>query len=120
MRMSRNNGVKERVRASLAHLMETCPGTSNADLARACGVGRASVTKWLSGESGIDVEHIPAICDYFGISVGELFGESSASELSPHQRRLLEAYDEADETGRALIESVAEYTACREAHDRSA
>lgn len=89
--------------------MKDHPEMTNADLARACNVGRASVTKWLSGETGIDVEHIPIICRHFGVSISELFGEFGGDVLSARERQLLDSYNRADAKGKELLDHVASF-----------
>lgn len=104
------DSVKEGFRLNLIELLEKS-GKKRADLAKACGVGRSAVTNWASGDSSIDVERIPAICDFFGITIGEFFGRAEELEpargLTDEELELLEALRSADNEGKRTILSVA-------------
>ena len=104
------DSVKEGFRLNLVELLEKS-GKKRADLAKACGVGKSAVTNWTTGESSIDVERIPAICEFFGISIGDFFGRAEALEpqpiLSGEESMLLEYFRRADEDGQRTILSVA-------------
>ena len=83
------NTVKEGIRRSLADLLANSD-KKKIDLAKACGVGRSAVTNWVNGESGIDIERIPAICDFFGVTIDEFFGRAHEMEpLSEKYRSIL-------------------------------
>lgn len=102
--------VKEGIRRNLMELMAVSD-TRNIDLADACGVGKSAVSNWLAGKSSIDIERIPLICDFFGISVDEFFGrakhmEPSAS-LTADELALLETYRAASPIARkAMLATV--------------
>ena len=104
------DSVKEGFKLNLIELLEKS-GKKKSDLAKACGVGKSAITNWTKGASSIDVEHIPAICDFFGITIGEFF--SRAEELEPIQKltieesTLLDYFNRADYEGRQTILSVA-------------
>ncbi len=49
-------------------------GVRQEDLASALGITCQAVSRWETGLSYPDLELIPAIADYFGIGIGELFG----------------------------------------------
>lgn len=65
--MKLNLGAKIR---SLRHR----DGRTQEDLASALGVTSQAVSRWEAGGSYPDMEIIPAIANYFGISIDELFG----------------------------------------------
>lgn len=104
------DSVKEGFRLNLIELLEKS-GKKRSDLAIACGVGKSAVTNWTSGESSIDVERIPAICEFFGISISDFFGRAEALEpaqnLSVEESTLLEYFRKADDDGKATVLSVA-------------
>jgi len=84
-------------------------GVSQSELARAVGVTPRSVSKWLTGESGIDPDHIKPVCDFLGIPMHALLGEeSSYTEISKDGRRAIELLDRLDATGRAKALSYME------------
>lgn len=81
----RMDSVKEGIRLNLIDLLAK-KNRKKIDLANACGVSPASVTGWVKSGS-IDVERIPAICDFFGITVSEFFGRSEKFEPPLHLTR---------------------------------
>ena len=65
--MKLNLGVKIRQ-------LRRCDGLTQDTLALALGVTAQAVSRWESGGSYPDVEMLPAIANYFHISIDELFG----------------------------------------------
>ena len=104
------DSVKEGFRPNLVELLEKS-GKKRSDLAKACGVGKSAVTNWTSGDSSIDVERIPAICEFFNITIGEFFGRAEALEstrkLSSEEQALIEFFNKADDEGKRVILTVA-------------
>ena len=49
-------------------------GRTQEELAQAIGVTSQAVSRWESGGSYPDMEIIPSIANYFGVSIDELFG----------------------------------------------
>ena len=87
--------VKEGIRLTLLDLFEKT-GRKKSELADALGVQRSAVTNWTNGSSSIDIERIPAICDFFEIDPGPFFRRSEELEpsekLSDDERELLKYY----------------------------
>ena len=54
--------------------LRRCDGRTQEALADAIGVTSQAVSRWESGGSYPDMELIPSIANYFGISIDELFG----------------------------------------------
>ena len=54
--------------------LRRCDGRTQETLADAIGVTSQAVSRWESGGSSPDMELIPSIANYFGISIDELFG----------------------------------------------
>ena len=52
-------------------------GRKQEDLARALGVTSQAVSRWEANGGYPDMEMIPAIANYFGITIDELFGYES-------------------------------------------
>lgn len=88
--------VKEGIRRNLADLIANSD-KKKVDLAKACGVGRSAVTNWVNGESGIDIERIPAICTFFGVSIDEFFGRARDMEPIPDGQRQMLPLSNAEE-----------------------
>ena len=79
-------------------------GITRNELAKAVGVTHRSVSKWLSGETCIDVDHIKPVCDYLGVPMHALLGEkSSYTETTLESRELLGLFCRLDEIGRAKV-----------------
>ena len=55
-------------------------GCTQDALAEALGITAQAVSRWESGGSYPDMEMIPAIANYFGVSIDELFGYDNVSE----------------------------------------
>ena len=65
-------------------------GRKQEDLANALGITNQAVSRWEKDGSYPDMEMIPAIANYFGISIDELFGyEISGSLFAPFFRYAL-------------------------------
>jgi len=102
--------VRDGIRISLAELLKES-GKKNKDLADYLGVGKSTVTNWLSGNSSIDIERIPQICDYFNISVNELFGMAKRYQ-SPDEQELLSLYRRmSDDMKKTLLETARNFAA---------
>ena len=56
-------------------------GITQETLARHFGVTNQTVSKWESGQCYPDIQLLPQIADYFGISVDELMGHTPAASL---------------------------------------
>ena len=98
--------VKDEIRTNLHELM-TATGTKNVELARAVGVSKVAVTNWLSGNNSIDIEKVPLICDFFGISVDSFLSHSNIATLDDDEKRLLSLYRMNSEAGKKAIMSAA-------------
>lgn len=102
------DSVKEGIRLNLIELFEVT-GKKQIDLAAKCGVGRSAVSNWISGDTSIDVERIPAICEFFGISVSKFFGRSEELEsslrlsLSSDEESLIEMFRACDERQKSAV-----------------
>ncbi len=59
-------------------------GRTQETLATALGVTSQAVSRWESGSSYPDMEIIPSIANYFGISIDELFGYENDREKTIH------------------------------------
>lgn len=105
------DSTKEGIRRNLVELLAT-KDKRNSDLAKACGVGRSAVSNWISGESSIDIERIPAICDFLDVSIDEFFGKSKkygqqALDISSDESELLDIYRNLNAHGREQLMTFA-------------
>lgn len=98
--------TKEDIQYALVSLLNET-GKKKSELAMHIGVSRAAVTNWTNGSNSIDMELVPGICDFFGITVDEFFGRSEPHRITPDEERLLHTYRSLNEKGRArLIEEA--------------
>ncbi len=68
-------GSRENIKEILKTLIEN-KGVSQKDFAEAIGVQDAAVSKWLSGIQIPKVELYDAICEYFNVTLDQLFGRA--------------------------------------------
>lgn len=89
------DSVKEGIRLNLLDLLEKS-GRKKSELADALGVKRSAVTNWTNGNSSIDIERIPSICEFFGVDAGAFFSRSEqlepAERLANDERELIAHY----------------------------
>jgi|GEM_PF-2136091 len=62
------------------------------ELAGILGVTSQSVSKWETGAAYPDIETIPLIANYFGVTVDELFGMDAIRDTAAEQRRVSEGF----------------------------
>lgn len=63
------------------HVLRKEKGVSQETLAAALGITGQAVSRWEAGGSYPDMEMIPAVANYFGISIDELFGYMSDRDV---------------------------------------
>lgn len=75
------------------------------DLARQLNVTRVTVSRYETGDRGLDAPTIHALCDVFGCSADYLLGRSDlpSSDLDPEEVELLLAWRAADDHDRAIV-----------------
>lgn len=66
-------GSRENIQENLIKLLNH-KGLSQKDLATACGVKAAAVSKWINGTQIPNVELYDKICDFLEVSLDQLFG----------------------------------------------
>lgn len=66
-------GSRENIQENLIKILKH-RGLSQKDLADACGVRAAAVSKWINGTQIPNVDLYDVICDYLGVSLDQLFG----------------------------------------------
>ncbi len=67
--MGSRENIKEVLKVLIKH-----KGITQKEFANAIGVQEAAISKWLSGMQIPQVELYDTICDYFKISLDQLFG----------------------------------------------
>ena len=66
--------------------MRKARGWSQEELAERIGVTRQAVSRWEAGGSYPDMNLIPSIANYFGVTIDELFGYHNERESKTHFR----------------------------------
>ena len=86
--------TKDAIRLTLIDLMDS-RNISGKDLAEAVGVSKQAVSSWRTGKSSIDIDNVPAICRFFGITFDQFFGnhniawENTAIDLTEDEVELV-------------------------------
>ncbi len=62
-------------------------GITQEELAKAIGVSNQAVSKWESGQTCPDLQFLPTIADYFGVSIDYLMGRSETTATPRVSRR---------------------------------
>lgn len=83
-------------------------GKKRFQLADHLNVSRQAVSNWTNGTNSIDMDYIPGICDFFGITVDEFFGRSEIARVTAEEQRLLSLFCSMNERGRARLMEEAE------------
>ena len=65
---------------------------SYSQFAKAFGVSNTSVKRWINGVCSPELELLPYISEYLGISILELFGLPTPNPLSPDEIQILRLY----------------------------
>lgn len=89
-------------------------GRKQEDLARALGVTSQAVSRWEANGGYPDMEMIPAIANYFGITIDELFGYESdrASKVNRYFNEIIEMNHRNNGVDTCMDECVAYARAC--------
>ena len=77
---------------NVLHQARLKQGLSRQALARQMGVTRNTVFNWETDRNCPDLRIVPALCTLLGISVPDLFPDSSPNILSPDEHLLLQSY----------------------------
>ena len=83
-------------------------GMDQKDLARELNCSQVSVSRYESGDRGLDVATICALCDIFGCTADYLLGRSLRPEpaLTEEEARLLAAWANATPEIRAIVDAA--------------
>ena len=80
-------------------------GMTQDELAQLLNVTRVSVSRYETGDRGLDAPTICALCDIFGCSADYLLGRTvlPSTGLTPEEEELLLAWRDADDHDRAIV-----------------
>ena len=80
-------------------------GRKQEDLANALGVTNQAVSRWEANGGYPDMEMIPAIANYFGITIDELF-DFNLYEVEKNVEAIVDEYSKYWDTDKAKAEQV--------------
>ena len=93
--------LKDEIRGNLAKYMNLAD-VSKSGLARHVGINPSAVGRWLSGESSIDIDNVPAVCECLGITMAMLLGEDAGAHVpGKTEREMAEKFGFLDAQGKA-------------------
>ncbi len=65
---------------------------SRKELGDYLGVSQMAISKWINEHNYPDIEIIIKICEYFKITLNDLFDFNNQSEFNEHEKRLIYSY----------------------------
>ena len=101
--------IRETIRKNLKYYLELSPYTQ-AEIARALGVSKMSVTKWMKGDNSPNIELLEPLCKLLSINITDVFEEhpEPAETLTTDEQQLVTDYRSFNDEGK---EKVREYVA---------
>lgn len=83
-------------------------GITQVDLAKSLGIAQSGVSRMLSGVSFPSLAQLKIIANTLDMSLYYLIGieKSSYRELSPHDRKVIEAYDRESDAVKEVIDRI--------------
>lgn len=101
--------IRETIRKNLKNYLERSQFTQ-AEIARALGISKASVTNWIKGVNSPNIELLEPLCKLLNITIADMFKEHPETEdmLTPDEQQLITDYREFNAEGK---EKVREYVA---------
>lgn len=102
----------------LAHIRKVCAerGTTIAKVEKAIGFNKV-IYNWDKYTPSID--KVAAVADYFGMSIDELIGRATTSQISLDDRRILALFDELNQEGRLAAMKQLEFIAAQPEYIKS-
>lgn len=98
--------MRDRIRCNLVSAMKSA-GLSQVEFASKLKISKGTVNNWVKGNNSPDVEMIPKICSALGISIMQLFGESTQT-LSESDSILIAAYHSAPQAIKNVVDVALE------------
>lgn len=101
--------IRETIRKNLKYYLERSPYTQ-AEIARALGVSKMSVTKWMKGDNSPNIELLEPLCKLLNINITDVFEEhpEPAETLTTDEQQLVTDYRSFSDEGK---EKVRDYVA---------
>ena len=96
--------IRETIRKNLKYYLERSPYTQ-AEIARALGVSKMSVTKWMKGDNSPNIELLEPLCKLLNINITDVFEEhpEPLEALTPDEHQLVTDYRSLNEQGQEYI-----------------
>lgn len=92
-------------------------GITVAELERKAGLSHSTIARWDRNAPSID--KVAAVADYFGMSIDELIGRETTSQISLEDRRILALFDELNQEGRLAAMKQLEFIAAQPEYIKS-
>lgn len=93
--MDKNTGIyHQNITAAINDWFSKNPDKKNIDLAKHFNVSEMTASRWHKGINIPDVELLPELAKFLGISLYELFGIKDPSILSDEEKNLISNYRE--------------------------
>jgi len=93
--------VRENIQRNLGYYL-TLKDISQREFADELGVSQSSVTCWLKGKNAPDIELVAKICDFFNITISDLFGTDGSDRFTEHEKTIIERYRQRPELQHAV------------------
>lgn len=101
--------IRETIRKNLKRYLERSEYTQ-AEIARALGISKTSVTNWMKGVNSPNIELLEPLCELLNINIADMFEEQPevSETITPDEQQLVADYREFNAEGK---EKVREYVA---------
>ena len=76
------------------------------DLANYLNVSKVTIFHWTKGVNAPDINLLPGIAEFFGVSISEVLGVGELEEISIKERKVLKAYRDSSPEVKEIIERV--------------
>ncbi|MCR4660840.1 MAG: helix-turn-helix domain-containing protein [Clostridia bacterium] len=76
------------------------------DLANYLGVPKSNVYHWTKGLNSPDINYIPRIAQFFGVSALQLMGLDNLEEITVEERTIIESYRNSSPEAKGIIKRI--------------
>lgn len=87
-----NKDTRAAITKAIKEWFNNNPTKKNIDLAKHFNVSEMTASRWHKGENVPDLDLLPELANYLGISLYDLFGITDPSELSDEELKVITEY----------------------------